>query len=74
MKRAMLFDGATVTTTEQAVEAAAQKALPSRRLRCEKIAIGLLLSAIGLSFLFEARAAVCAPGRLVAAGFDRPGP
>jgi hypothetical protein len=29
MERAMLFDEATVTTTEQAVEAAAQKALPS---------------------------------------------
>ena len=29
----MLFDEATVTTTEQTVEAAAQKALPSHRLR-----------------------------------------
>ncbi len=33
MKRSMLFDEATVMTTEQAVEAATQKALPSRRLR-----------------------------------------
>jgi hypothetical protein len=33
MERAMLFDEATVTTTEQAVAAAAQKALPSHRLR-----------------------------------------
>ena len=33
MEKAMLFDEATVTTTEKAVAAAVQKALPSHRLR-----------------------------------------
>jgi len=33
VEKAMLFDEAAVTITEQAVEAASQKALPSHRLR-----------------------------------------
>jgi len=50
MEKAMLFDEATVTTTEQAVAAAAQKALLSHRLRYEAL---LVLNAMiwGSTFL-----------------------